>query len=392
MFRGFARPRPPASLTPPRRPRTEVESDPGVFTELISRMGVKGVEVGDFRAAAARRRRAPPRSAPRPHRAAAAHPAGGGALELRHGVAAGPGVSPAAAALCALALVPRPPPPRPHPTPPPPHPHPARRPVYGLIFLFKWVKEEDARPVDADYAQRGVFFARQVITNACATQAIVSVLLNAAARPGLDLGPALTALRDFAAGFPPDLAGEAIGNSDTIRACGAPPQGAAGPPPARRPRTSAHSQRAPSRRAAPRRFLAASPPAAPSPPHHPAPPCCRPQARSTTPSAPRSRCCRTTPTTTRPATPSTSWPTFMSRAVCTSWTVSRRALCGCAMSMRCAPLGRAARACAAAAGRRGRPGRRCSPPGACRGRRRACGRRPAPLTSHRPAVRCGAVR
>ena len=38
----------------------------------------------------------------------------------------------------------------------------ALEPVLGLVFLFKWQKEEDARPVDAAYAEKGIFFAAQV--------------------------------------------------------------------------------------------------------------------------------------------------------------------------------------------------------------------------------------
>ena len=41
------------------------------------------------------------------------------------------------------------------------HPPPCR-PIYGLIFLFKWQKEEDSRPIAADYEDKGVFFASQV--------------------------------------------------------------------------------------------------------------------------------------------------------------------------------------------------------------------------------------
>ena len=61
--------------------------------------------------------------------------------------------------------------------------------------------------------------AAQVVTNACATQALVSVLLNAAGRPGLALGDELAGLRDFCVGaaLGPEDAGLALGNSAAIR-------------------------------------------------------------------------------------------------------------------------------------------------------------------------------
>ena len=80
------------------------------------------------------------------------------------------------------------------------------RPVYGLIFLFKWRSEKDDRAPQEHGEYHGkVFFAKQVINNACATQAILSVLLN---KPELTLGPELTSLRDFTADFSSEMRGQ----------------------------------------------------------------------------------------------------------------------------------------------------------------------------------------
>lgn len=87
--------------------------------------------------------------------------------------------------------------------------------ILGLVFLFKWEKETDARPT-VDAGEHGLFFANQVIQNACATQAILSVLMNVPSEK-LALGEHMTQFKDFAAGLDPQMKGLAIGNSDVIR-------------------------------------------------------------------------------------------------------------------------------------------------------------------------------
>jgi len=85
-------------------------------------------------------------------------------------------------------------------------------PVHGLIFLFKWVEGSSRKAPVIEVPN--LFFAQQVIQNACATQALLNILLNC---EGLELGEELSQFKSFTTGLDPETCGMTIGNSDTIR-------------------------------------------------------------------------------------------------------------------------------------------------------------------------------
>ena len=143
---------------------TTIESDPGVFTELIARLGVKGVQV--------RTRECVVRvldGAPVTHQTVLV--AGGGALLPGCGFSAATRVSQRVSRTlrryrehgpCEMGAVYR------------MHAtdasltgvhqlYPAlARPIYGLIFLFKWQPDPRQRETSADYDERDVFFSKAV--------------------------------------------------------------------------------------------------------------------------------------------------------------------------------------------------------------------------------------
>ncbi|KAF2828105.1 ubiquitinyl hydrolase [Ophiobolus disseminans] len=64
-------------------------------------------------------------------------------------------------------------------------------------------------------AANTLFFPAQTIQNACGTQAIVSLLLNREGE--VEIGKELKEFKEFAGDFPPELRGETLSNSDLIR-------------------------------------------------------------------------------------------------------------------------------------------------------------------------------
>ncbi|KAG6452211.1 hypothetical protein O3G_MSEX007509 [Manduca sexta] len=91
------------------------------------------------------------------------------------------------------------------------------RPVHGLIFLFKHMQVDHGPPqVFQENVLERIYFAKQVINNACATQAVLSILMNCR-HPDLVLGPELQQLREFSMSFDPRMRGLTLSNSTVIR-------------------------------------------------------------------------------------------------------------------------------------------------------------------------------
>ncbi|CAG5101956.1 Similar to calypso: Ubiquitin carboxyl-terminal hydrolase calypso (Aedes aegypti) [Cotesia congregata] len=95
-------------------------------------------------------------------------------------------------------------------------------PVYGFIFLFRWIEERRSRRkvveqdesfVKDEDVVNNIFFAQQVVPNSCATHALLSVLLNC---PNIHLGTTLSRLKVHTSGMCPENKGWAIGNTPEL--------------------------------------------------------------------------------------------------------------------------------------------------------------------------------
>lgn len=91
--------------------------------------------------------------------------------------------------------------------------------IHGLVFLFRYRPNEHASALSRPGALRDpppsdIFFARQVINNACATQAILSIVLNS---KDIDVGSDLANFKEFTSDFDSAMKGLAISNSEILR-------------------------------------------------------------------------------------------------------------------------------------------------------------------------------
>ncbi|KRZ22323.1 Ubiquitin carboxyl-terminal hydrolase isozyme L5, partial [Trichinella pseudospiralis] len=91
------------------------------------------------------------------------------------------------------------------------------KPIHGFIFLFRWLKKEMRKEVDdSPQTYPDVYFSQQVIQNACASQALINLLLNCD-HPDVDLGSTLKEFKDFTCDLDSASRGLCLTNSEKIR-------------------------------------------------------------------------------------------------------------------------------------------------------------------------------
>jgi len=85
--------------------------------------------------------------------------------------------------------------------------------VYGLIFLFQYTgdSENDER---ADVKEKSLWFANQTTSNACATIALLNIIMNA---QSLDIGEKLKELKRQSTNLSPPSRGKLVADSTWIR-------------------------------------------------------------------------------------------------------------------------------------------------------------------------------
>ncbi|KAF4307917.1 Peptidase C12 ubiquitin carboxyl-terminal hydrolase 1 [Botryosphaeria dothidea] len=86
------------------------------------------------------------------------------------------------------------------------------KPVYGLIFLFRYVEDDFIQQEST--CPDHVWFANQTTGNACATVALLNIIMNI---PNVDLGENLHGFKEFTEGFTPATRGEQIVHYEFVK-------------------------------------------------------------------------------------------------------------------------------------------------------------------------------
>ncbi|KAG5477697.1 hypothetical protein LSCM1_04991 [Leishmania martiniquensis] len=87
--------------------------------------------------------------------------------------------------------------------------------VYSLVLLFKWQSSEQASPLGTVVKDAPVFFAKQVIHNACATLAIMNTLCNYPEQ--VELGAQVQNYLNFCQDLDSEMRGSLLDSFDELR-------------------------------------------------------------------------------------------------------------------------------------------------------------------------------
>lgn len=89
------------------------------------------------------------------------------------------------------------------------------KPVYGMIFLYKYLEEEEEEEdEEIPKCPKHVWFANQTIDNACATIALLNIVMNV---EEIDLGDGLATFKSYTQNLKPAYRGKKLGENDFIR-------------------------------------------------------------------------------------------------------------------------------------------------------------------------------
>ncbi|KAI1207415.1 cysteine proteinase [Annulohypoxylon truncatum] len=88
------------------------------------------------------------------------------------------------------------------------------KPVHGLIFLFEYESDNEPSDDNRENCPDGLWFANQTTANACATVALVNIIMNA---EDINLGTQLQEFKDCTKTLPPPHRGSDLDRNDFIR-------------------------------------------------------------------------------------------------------------------------------------------------------------------------------
>ncbi|TGO51329.1 hypothetical protein BCON_0163g00100 [Botryotinia convoluta] len=89
-----------------------------------------------------------------------------------------------------------------------------RKPVYGLVFLFKYIEDDSEDEETPLKCPNHIWFANQTTHNACATIALLNIVMNV---PNLDLGVGIRGFKEDTLFLKPAYRGQKLSQNECIR-------------------------------------------------------------------------------------------------------------------------------------------------------------------------------